>query len=339
MRLKVAPQPLRKNALELSDIFSPVASELALVKKRVADAAPFERQLSVISPAVKHILSSGGKYLRPALVLLSCQTAGGDASKAVEYAALVELVHIGSLVFDDLLDGSTLRRARETVNSRWGDQTALLTAAHVYLEAAIRGSRAHPRAHKIILDAASKMFRGEVLQFSSRGKTDITEEEYLEIVTDKSASLFCACCQLGALGADADQVAESALKEYGLNLGIAFQITDDLLNIFANQKRLGKRVGSDLQDARLTLPVIFLFERLPGAQKTRLKNALKNGNSHLLELGDLRKMIVESGSYDTTLAKAHQFASNAAESISILPQSPGADSMLSLCDFVVSRKY
>jgi octaprenyl-diphosphate synthase len=339
MPLRVALQPVQEKAPELSDILAPVARELLLVQKRVADAAPFEKQLSTISPAVKHILSSGGKCLRPALVLLSCAASGEEAGKAVEYAAMMELVHIGSLVFDDLLDGSTLRRGRETVNSRWGEGMALLTTAHIYLQAANRALRERAGAHEVLLNTVNRMFRGEVLQFGSQGKTEITEEEYLEIVRDKSASLFSACCQLGALAAGADESTQSALRDYGLNVGIAFQITDDLLNIFANQKRLGKRVGTDLEDARLTLPVIVLFENLSGQKRTRLKKALKDGNSHLLGLGDLRKMIVESGSYAVTLAKARQFASSAAESIRTLPTSPSVDSLFSLCDFVVSRKY
>ncbi|MFH1422753.1 MAG: polyprenyl synthetase family protein [Planctomycetota bacterium] len=338
MPAQTAPRSSQQKGTNLSVILHTVVCEIAIVEKRVAAASQLQKELSSITPAVKHIVTSKGKYLRPALVLLSCAACGCEPAKAVEHAALTELIHLGSLVFDDLLDGSTIRRGRETVNSKWSNETALLTAARVYLEVVNRTAHEKESSRDIMVKTVNRMFTGEVLQFGSHGKTNITEKEYLTIITEKSASLFSACCQLGAIAAEADENTVTALKKYGLNLGIAFQIMDDLLNIFADEKKLGKRVGSDIEDARLTLPIIELLHKLPNSDRKRLKKMLKN-NDNSIELTELRKMIKETGVYDSVVAKARKYTTSAVASVKNFNNSQSLDSLLSLCEFVVLREY
>src|SRR5215210_3467917 len=245
-------------------IFSLVAAELALVEQE------FERQarsnIQVIAYIGDYLRASGGKRVRPALTLLSTYAVGGDASKqnVVRMATVMEFLHTATLVHDDIIDNAETRRNRPSINSRFGNQTAVLMGDWLYMSAFETSlqERSLP-VLDILTNVTRKMTEGELLQLTTLGRVDIAEEQYFDILLRKTAYLFSACCEIGAMLGGADEARQRALREYGLNLGAAFQLVDDLLDFTATDDALGKAAGVDLLEGKLTLPLVYLLERDP----------------------------------------------------------------------------
>src|SRR5918997_127255 len=249
-------------------VFSLVAPELALVEEE------FERQarsnVQVVSYIGDYLRASGGKRVRPALTLLSTLAAGGDASRpnVVRMATVMEMPHTATLVHDDIIDNAELRRNRPSVNSRFGNQTAVLMGDWLYMSAfeASLAERSLP-VLDILTAVTRKMTEGELLQLTTLGRADVSEEQYFDILTRKTAHLFSACCEIGAILGGADARARAALRDYGLNLGGAFQLVDDLLDFTATGDALGKAAGVDLLEGKLTLPLIYLIREEPARRR------------------------------------------------------------------------
>src|SRR5918992_1405068 len=243
-------------------IFSLVAAELALVELE------FERQarsnIQVIAYIGDYLRASGGKRVRPALTLLSAYAVGGDASRqnVVRMATVMEFLHTATLVHDDIIDNAETRRNRPSVNSRFGNQTAVLMGDWLYMTAFETSLQERSLGVLDILTAVTrKMTEGELLQLTTLGRVDITEEQYFDILLRKTAYLFSACCEIGAILGGSDPPVREALRDYGLNLGAAFQLVDDLLDFTATEDILGKPAGVDLLEGKLTLPLIHLLGR------------------------------------------------------------------------------
>src|ERR687883_1530308 len=249
-------------------VFQLVSSELSLVEQE------FERQarsnIQVIAYIGDYLRASGGKRVRPALTLLAARAGGGDASRpnVVRMATVMELLHTATLVHDDIIDNAETRRNRPSINSRFGNQTAVLMGDWLYMSAfeTSLAERSLP-VLDIFTAVTRKMSEGELLQLTTLGRADITEEEYLDILQRKTAYLFSACCEIGAILGVADMAQQEALREYGMNLGTAFQLIDDLLDFTASDEVLGKAAGVDLLEGKLTLPLIYLLESDPLARK------------------------------------------------------------------------
>src|SRR5215210_9148389 len=264
-------------------IFSLVAAELALVEQE------FERQarsnIQVIAYIGDYLRASGGKRVRPALTLLSAAAVGGDASRAnvVRMATVMEMLHTATLVHDDIIDNAELRRNRPSVNSRFGNQTAVLMVDWLYMSAFETSlqERSLP-VLDILTRVTRKMTEGELLQLTLLGRTDVTEEQYLDILQRKTAYLFSACCEIGAILGGADAKQRSALREYGMNLGTAFQLVDDLLDFTATGEALGKPSGVDLLEGKLTLPLIYLLEE-DSTCRASLQTIMHEGNYEKVE--------------------------------------------------------
>src|SRR5918911_258145 len=249
-------------------IFSLIASEMAEVE------AEFERQarsnIQVIAYIGGYLRASGGKRVRPALTILSNYVVGGDGASysSIRMAAVMEFLHTATLVHDDIIDNAETRRNRPSINSRFGNQTAVLMGDWLYMSAFETSLAERSLQFLDILTAATrKMTEGELLQLTTLGSTEITEEEYLDILQRKTAYLFSACCEIGAVMGGADATQQEALRRYGMNLGTAFQLVDDLLDFTASEEVLGKAAGVDLLEGKLTLPLIYLLESDPLARK------------------------------------------------------------------------
>src|SRR5215210_3939199 len=264
-------------------IFSLIASELVLVE------AEFERQarsnIQVIAYLGDYLRASGGKRVRPALTILSNYVTGGDASQynSIRMAAVMEFLHTATLVHDDIIDNAETRRNRPSINSRFGNQTAVLMGDWLYMSAFETSLQERSLPVLDILTAATrKMTEGELLQLTQLNRTGITEEEYLDILQRKTAYLFSACCEIGAILGGATSEQQTALREYGMNLGTAFQLVDDLLDFTATGEALGKPAGVDLLEGKLTLPLIYLLESNPSLRAS-LQTIMHEGNYEKVE--------------------------------------------------------
>ncbi len=328
----------RLSAPGLGSILEPVSAEIEQVKKRISQAVPSEKKLVKLSAAVGHVLGKQGKCLRPALVLLSCGACGEDPAQAVEYAAVMELIHIGSLVLDDLLDGSELRRGRKTINARWGEQTALLAGTHLLLEVAGRIALDIEPARRLLIRTLETMFRGEALQFQSQGDFKLGEDIYMEIIRGKSASLMSSCCGMGAIAAG-DGAREKLMGEFGLEMGVAFQIRDDVLDLVASRGKLGKELGSDLRDARMTLPLIHCARESTARERRFLKSVFGSNNGRKIDVKRVEELVRSRDSIEYSMKIADRYAKKALARLESFEESEYRDALAALCRFAVVRDY
>ena len=245
-------------------IFDLVRSELDLVETE------YERQansnIQVINYLGEYLRASGGKRVRPALLILSNNAVGGNGNSenVIRLATVMEMLHTATLVHDDIIDNATVRRSRSSVNARFGNQTAVLMGDWLYMSAYETSLRERSlEILDILTKVTRKMTEGELIQLTVLGKIDLSEEEYFDILKRKTAYLFSACCEIGAILGGATDEQQRALRDYGMNLGIAFQLADDALDLTSKQDVLGKAVGADLIEGKLTLPLILLLQTDP----------------------------------------------------------------------------
>ena len=263
-------------------IFSLIKTEMNLVE------AEFENQASsniqVINYLGDYLRASGGKRVRPALLLLSNYAIGGKArnQNVIRLATVMEMLHTATLVHDDIIDGSDTRRNRPTVNALCGNETAVLMGDWLYMSAfeTSLAERSLPILD-ILTRVTRKMTEGELLQLTTLGNVDVSEEHYLDVLKRKTAYLFSASCEIGAILGHADDDQQAALRDYGLNLGTAFQLTDDLLDFTSNDDALGKAAGADLLGGKITLPLIYLLEADPTARQL-VESVLRDRNYDLV---------------------------------------------------------
>lgn len=328
---------------KLRQIYKPIERELLMVEKKLRETIPTD--VEIISTMTNYVFDSGGKRLRPALVLLSAKVCNSDSDKrrTVNFATIAELIHTATLIHDDLLDGSTLRRNRETVNSKWGDEASVLLGDQIYLKAmSLLINEDDLKIPRALVDTTTKMFRGEVSQFEKRGKLSITEEDYFNIVKHKSASFISACCKVGTLLDEDGQKLEASLTDYGLELGMAFQIRDDTLDLVGCEERLGKSIGSDLREGRLTLPVIHLLREAQKDDRRYLESALTSlakGGAFKRRIRKIKQLLERYGSIDYSLNTANNHARRAKEKLRNISNCSAVVSLSLLCDYVVSREH
>jgi octaprenyl-diphosphate synthase len=319
-------------------VFGLVANELALVEEE------FERQarsnIQVIAYLGEYLRASGGKRVRPALCILSIKAVGGDGSthRSIQMATVMEFLHTATLVHDDIIDNAETRRGSASVNSRFGNQTAVLMGDWLYMSAfeTSLAERSLPILD-ILTCVTRKMTEGELIQLTMLGRTDIDEEKYFDILQRKTAYLFSACCEIGAIMGGANEAEQTALRDYGMNLGIAFQLVDDLLDFTADEDLLGKAAGADLLEGKLTLPLIMLLKEKPQLRST-LQEIMRNGSYRSFSRERLIDELNEIGALDHTRQKAYAFAESARRSLAILHESKCRDALMSLPSYIIERK-
>ncbi|MBD0326648.1 MAG: polyprenyl synthetase family protein [Pyrinomonadaceae bacterium] len=318
-------------------IFSLIASELNLVE------AEFERQarsnIQVIAYLGDYLRASGGKRVRPALTILSNYAVGGDASKhnSIRMAAVMEFLHTATLVHDDIIDNAETRRNRPSINSRFGNQTAVLMGDWLYMSAFETSLAERSLPILDILTAVTrKMTEGELLQLTMLGRTDINEEQYFDILQRKTAYLFSACCEIGAILGEAEPDHQRALREYGVNLGTAFQLVDDLLDFTASDEVLGKAAGVDLLEGKLTLPLIFLLEKDP-SMRSAVQIVMREGNYGQVTRANLLRSVERTGALERARERAYEYAEAARSALDLLPSSEYTDALRSIPTYIIER--
>jgi len=285
-----------------------------------------------------YIAGAGGKRLRPMLLLLAARLAGYVGPRGVRLACVVELLHTATLIHDDVVDQAPLRRGRPSANAQWGDDASVLVGDHLYSKSFAMLVRDNDRAvMETLARSTVSMTEAEVFQLELKRTGVTTEADYLRIITQKTASFMSACSRIGALlgGVPARQV--DALTQYGLDIGVAFQISDDSLDFVANQDRLGKAIGADLREGKRTLPLIAMLARATPAESERVKSLLKRHDLEAEEIDEIRRYVVDHEGVEYALAQAHEYARSAKAALAAFNPSEERETLALVADFVVDR--
>ena len=318
-------------------IFSLIASELEQVE------AEFERQVhsnvQVIAYLADYLRASGGKRVRPALTILSNYAVGGDGSRynTIRMATVMEFLHTATLVHDDVIDRADTRRSRPTVNALYGNETAVLMGDWLYMSA-FETSLAERSLSilDILTRVTRKMTEGELLQLTTLGRTDITEQQYLDVIERKTAFLFSACCEVGAILGGASEPEQKALADYGMNLGMAFQLTDDLLDFTSSDDALGKSAGVDLLGGKVTLPLICLIAAEASAREV-VQAVMTEGTYDTVPRRKLLDAIERVGAIAEARARGDEYAAAARAALDRLPNSEFCESLKAIPTYVLDR--
>lgn len=302
----------------------------------------FERQASsniqVINYLGDYLRASGGKRLRPALLILTNRAVGGDAAEnVIRLATVMEMLHTATLVHDDIIDNADVRRNRPSVNARFGNQSAVLMGDWLYMSAfeTALGERSL-EILDILTSLTRKMTEGEIIQMTMIARLDISVEDYFNILRRKTAYLFSACCEIGAIQAKADDATRSAMSNFGLDLGIAFQLADDLLDLTGNSESLGKDAGADLLEGKLTLPLIKLVEARPEMRGV-FERIMLDGNYDSFSRDQIRLSLETSGIIDDMKAEAQTFLRRAKKSLDVLPETQYRSALEAILNFIIER--
>ena len=317
-------------------ILEPIQEEMGKVEDRLhSDISSGDTQLVDL---VFHIGKIKGKRFRPALLLLSGKCSGSFVPQHIDLAIVVEMIHTATLVHDDIIDEAVVRRHVETINSKWGREISILFGDYIFSRAyTILSALDSQIATLIMSQTINTICEGEIVQLLRRYDSDITESEYMSIIERKTASLCAASCKLGAIFSGANKRLSEALTNYGLKLGMAFQIIDDCLDVIGKEEEVGKTLNTDIQTGKLTLPLIRLVNRLPVNRKESaceliFQNGGKKTNSAIIDL------LSEHEAIDYAYESARQLVKKAQEEISFIPDTIFKTALLELGDYVVDRE-
>ncbi|MGZ8215925.1 octaprenyl diphosphate synthase [Methylomagnum sp.] len=285
-----------------------------------------------------YIVNSGGKRLRPMLLLMAAKALNYQGQQHITLAAVIEFIHTATLLHDDVVDESTLRRGQDTANALWGNSASVLVGDYLYSRSfELMVSVQKLRIMEILSRTTTAIAEGEVLQLLNCNNPATTEQKYLDVISRKTAILFSAAAQLAAVLSESPEPVETALKDYGLHLGIAFQLIDDALDYRANPEELGKNLGDDLADGKPTLPLIYAMERGTEAQSAVLRQAIENGDRDAFR--EVYEIVESTDAIAYTSRRAIQEADMAVEALNALSASEYKDALISLARFSVERSY
>jgi len=330
MNPTLAPTKPRPSA----NLFAPIARDLDEVERLLRET--FAQSRPAVQPLLAHVAQYKGKRLRPALLLLVAQACGKVTPAHHLLAAVLEMIHTATLVHDDVLDGASVRRHVATVNATWGNQASILLGDFLFTHAFhLTSTLDDARACRIIGESTNRLCEGEMQQICRRGELNLSEDEYLDIIDAKTAELTACACKLGALYAGMDENVAARLTSFGRRLGIAFQIADDLLDLLGEETLAGKSLGTDLEQQKLTLPVIFLLQSAAPELRTRGRQILTAAGNHKRE--SLLPLLHAAGAFEYATRKAEALAAAALADLECLPASPGRAVLEALADRVVHR--
>jgi octaprenyl-diphosphate synthase len=323
------------SALEIMDLvredLDQVEREIGLDSVSSVDAVTYIGQ---------YLQSGGGKRLRPILVLLCGKLAGRPNPSLIRMAAVVEMIHTATLVHDDVIDMAKTRRGRPSINVVWGNHTSVLAGDWLYMQAFhVALAERNFTVLDVLIELTQRMVEGELLQLDRIGKIGVTEADYMELIDRKTASLFSACSRLGALSAGADEAAESRLGEYAWNLGIAFQLIDDILDFTSREKILGKPVGNDLREGKVTLPLIYALERAEPEERRLVETVLADGNYDQVPFGKILHILHRHRGIERAQERAEAFTQKARAIIGAFPDSAYQRALSSVTDLVTDRDH
>jgi len=319
-----------------NSFIDPIAADMGevntVIRQQLYSEVPLVNQVS------EYIISAGGKRIRPVLVLLIANAYAYKGKAHHSLAAVIEFIHTATLLHDDVVDESSLRRGKETANALFGNAASVLVGDFLYSRAfQMMVTVGNARVMQIVADATNVIAEGEVLQLLNMHNPDVNEEDYLRVIRSKTAKLFEAAAQLGALISGADEAGIEAAGEYGRSLGTAFQLIDDVLDYSGNAAEIGKNVGDDLREGKPTLPLIYLMENGTAEQRELVRSCIENGDEQ--HFNEILAAITSSGALDYTRQEAQKAARRAADAVQSLPDSKYKNSLLELSTFAVDRNH
>jgi octaprenyl-diphosphate synthase len=325
-----------KARVDLVQMFEPVRADLEAVERE------FERQVQsqvdVIPEIGKYIQTSGGKRVRPAVLLMAARLCGYTGPRAILNAAVIEFIHTATLVHDDIIDDAELRRGQKAVHSRWGNDVTVLAGDFLYIKSmAMALTQDTLDVVRLLCDITLRMIEGEIYQLTKNGVADLTEDEHFEIIRRKTAYLFGGCAQIGGMLGEAGEARELELREYGFNLGIMFQLIDDLLDFTGELAALGKPVGGDLSEGKITLPIIHLLRQGNREADTLIRGIVKDRLVSPEDWSRIKRLLSEHRSIEYAYARAVEFGEIAKRHLLVFPDSAERDALMALADYVLVR--
>jgi octaprenyl-diphosphate synthase len=319
----------------------------ALSREIQKDLAEVEEELKlftvspnkIISEISSYLFQNTGKRIRPALLILCSKICGYQGNEHILMSSLVETIHTASLLHDDIIDNSKVRRGKESVHAKWGPNITVLLGDYLYIKTIGQSLQSqHKQIVRILTEITSKMIEGELNEYYVSWNLDIDEKVYLDIINKKTASLFAACCQIGGILGKVSEKIETILEDLGTNLGLTFQIIDDLLDYTADEDTLGKPVLSDLREGRITLPLIYTLNNDGKKNCQRIKNLLKRKELDKDSLAEILETVKSNGALDYTRRKAEEYTSQSNRMIQELPSSVYRDVLSLFPDIILNRK-
>jgi len=322
---------------DMSSLYKEIRPDLDRVEDRLESWSHSANPLT--SEVSRYVLRKKGKRLRPALVLLTSRLFSPGSEESVFLASLVELIHTASLIHDDIIDNADVRRGTESVHSKWGPNITVLLGDYLYIKSiGLSLQSRHDRVIRLLADVSARMIEGELDEYALAGDARITEGQYLNIVENKTAVLFAACCRIGAILGLASPEEEESVAAFGLNLGLTFQIVDDLLDFTGDPDVLGKPVLSDLAEGRVTLPLIRALKTGGRSDRECIKGLIGRKDISAEERRKLLGTLTDGGAFDYAGLKAREFAEKSLEFINRFPDSTTRETLIRLVVFVLTRK-
>lgn len=321
--------------MNLRQITAPIREELKIFQELFK--ATMRSRVGLVDMIARYVVRQKGKKIRPVLVILSSKVCGGATSSTYRAAALVEILHSATLIHDDVVDDADTRRGLASINAVWKNKVAVLMGDYLLSRGLLLSlDKDDFYFLKVLSDAVRRMSEGEILQIEKSRRLNIDEETYLKIISDKTASLLATCCELGAASATENRKQWERMKVFGENVGMAFQIRDDLLDYVGRKSIIGKPTGLDAKDKKLTLPLIHSMSHAPRREKKEILRIIKShsgrdGSARVLEF------VRNYGGIDYAIGKAEEYSNLAREQLRPFPESPSKESLLKFVDFVLER--
>lgn len=323
---------------DLNALRALIATDLERVNRVIIEQS--QSEIKLVSDVAAHIIAAGGKRLRPCLTLASAQLCGYQGDRHVNLAACVEFIHTATLLHDDVVDESNLRRGRETANAAFGNQPSVLVGDFLFSRAfQLMVADGSLEVLKILADASATISEGEVQQLMVSHDLGITQATYEEVISSKTGALFAAACEIGAIVSEKKQY-QQALGTYGHALGMAFQMADDALDYASSEAELGKTIGDDFREGKVTLPVMIAYQRGDATERKFWEDALENGESlDAAALAHAKRLIIARGAIAATMARASEFSQKALDALSAFPDSAAKDALVQAAIFAVQRTH
>jgi octaprenyl-diphosphate synthase len=323
--------------MDLRDITLPVKEELDIFDGRFRSA--IRSKVAFVDMVARYIVKQKGKRIRPALVLLSARACGGVNESTYRGASLIEILHTATLIHDDVVDEADTRRGFPSINAVWKNKIAVLMGDYMLAKGLLLSLDNDDFAFlKTISDSVRRMSEAEITQIMKSRSLDIDEPTYLSIISGKTASLISTSCQIGALSATSDRSLVESMRVFGENLGMTFQIRDDLLDYVGRKSITGKPTGLDVKEKKLTLPIIHAFTTAPRSRGKHILSMIKSGAGKKKDLQEIVAFAEEFGGIDYTIRKADEYSTRALEALNSLPPSPARDSLKMFVEFVMERE-
>ena len=299
----------------------------------------FQSDVLLIPTITSYLNDAGGKRLRPMFLVLSSKISGySNGNRHILNACIVELIHAATLLHDDVVDEAFIRRGNPSANRKWGNEASVLVGDFLFSKSfLLLASEDNSKINKSVSAASKEVAEGEVLGLATKGNFDISEDEYMDIIYKKTASLISVSCRIGAIIGNASQEKEKALADFGLKAGIAFQLVDDILDYTGNPEKFGKTIGLDFQKKKMTLPLINLFQKAPAKEKKKIQELVRSNGNLSCRVKTLVDMMKHYDSINYALDKARNYVTEAKKEIVAFDESPSLTAILSLADYVVSR--